>query len=139
MVYEIENSIALKLSNTLNTMRKTFNKAIAEYNITSEQYALLKLINKKNLTPTQIADLLNKDRAAITRFINALEKKSLIKKEGIDKRSYKILITEKGKELLEKIDEKAVFFRKKIENNISKEKIDCLFDVLEKLEKIMKD
>lgn len=139
MVYEIENSIALKLSNTLNTMRKTFNKAIAEYNITSEQYALLKLINKKNLTPTQITDLLNKDRAAITRFINALEKKELIKKEGIDKRSYKILITEKGKELLEKIDEKAVFFRKKIENNISKEKIDCLFDVLEKLEKIMKD
>jgi DNA-binding MarR family transcriptional regulator len=139
MQYDIEKSISLKLSNTLNTLRKTFNKAIAEYNISSEQYAILNLINGRDLTPSQISEIVNKDKAAITRFINALEKKELIKKEQIDRRSYKIVINKKGKELLEKLDEKAFEFRKKIENEISKDKIDCLFDVLEKIEKIMKD
>jgi DNA-binding MarR family transcriptional regulator len=139
MQYDIEKSISLKLSNTLNTLRKTFNKAIAEYNISSEQYAILNLINGRDLTPSQISEIVNKDKAAITRFINALEKKELIKKEQIDRRSYKIVINKKGKELLEKLDKKAFEFRKKIENEISKDKIDCLFDVLEKIEKIMKD
>jgi DNA-binding MarR family transcriptional regulator len=137
MHYDVEKSIALKLSNTLNTLRKTFNKAIAEYNISSEQYAFLKLISDKDLTPSQIANILNKDKAAITRFINAVEKKGLIKKERINKRSYKISITKKGKELLEKIDKKAVYFREKIESDISHDKIECLFEVLNKIEKIM--
>ncbi|GAX86760.1 conserved hypothetical protein [Lebetimonas natsushimae] len=140
MNLDIESFISLKLSNTLNTMRKVFNKAILEYDISSEQYIVLKLINEKKLTPTKIADILNKDKAAITRFINALEHKKLIKKENfIDKRSYKIVITEKGKTVLKDIDNIVLKFRKKIEKNISKEKIECLFEVLAKIEKIMKD
>jgi DNA-binding MarR family transcriptional regulator len=140
MNLDIENFISLKLSNTLNTMRKVFNKAISEYGISSEQYLVLKLINEKKLTPTNIADFLNKDKAAVTRFINSLEKKDLIKKENFtDKRSYKIIITKKGKDILSKIDDIALEFRKKIEKNISQEELQCLFDVLEKIEKTMKD
>jgi DNA-binding MarR family transcriptional regulator len=139
MQFDIESSIALKLSNTLNTLRKVFNKAISKYNISSEQYALLKLVSEKNLTPSAVSNILNKDKAAITRFINALEKKELIKKENIDKRSYKIVITDKGQNILNELDIIALEFRKKIEDNISKEKIECLFDVLDKIEKIMKD
>lgn len=140
MNLDIENFISLKLSNTLNTMRKVFNKAISEYGISSEQYLVLKLINEKKLTPTNIADFLNKDKSAVTRFINSLEKKDLIKKENFtDKRSYKIIITKKGKDILSKIDDIALEFRKKIEKNISQKELQCLFDVLEKIEKTMKD
>jgi DNA-binding MarR family transcriptional regulator len=139
MNLNIESFISLKLSNVLNTMRKVFNKAIAKYDITSEQYVVLKLIYEKKLTPTNIAMLLNKDKAAITRFINSLKKKELIQKEGIDKRSYNIIITEKGKKLLEEIDSIAMDFRNKIEKNIPHEKIECLFEVLNKIEKIIKE
>jgi DNA-binding MarR family transcriptional regulator len=139
MNLDIENFISLKLSNTLNSIRKTFNKSIADYDISSEQYVVLKLIKEKELTPTKIAEILNKDKAAITRFINSLEKKGFIKKEQIDKRSYKIVITQKGRDILKKIDEIAFNLRKKIDENISKEKIECLFDVLENIKKIVKD
>ena len=139
MHFQLENSIALKLSNTLNLLRKHFNKEIKIFGISSEQYAVLKLISEKNLTPTQIANTFNKDKAAITRFINALEKKEFIKKEDINKRSYKIYITNKGKKILKEIDKKAIEFRKKIYENISQEKIEFLFEILDKIEKIMKD
>jgi DNA-binding MarR family transcriptional regulator len=139
MHFNIENSIALKLSNTLNSLRKAFNKEIKDFGISSEQYALLKLISVKNLTPSEIADILNKDKAAITRFIIALERKDLIKKANIDKRSYKLMLKEKGKKILNKVDKKALEFRKKIEQNIPEEKIECLFKTLEKIEKIMKE
>ncbi|WP_024787368.1 MULTISPECIES: MarR family winged helix-turn-helix transcriptional regulator [unclassified Lebetimonas] len=139
MHFNIENSIALKLSNTLNSLRKAFNKEIKDFGISSEQYAFLKLISIKNLTPSEIADILNKDKAAITRFIIALEKKDLIKKENIDKRSYKLILKEKGRKILNKVDKKALEFRKKIEQNIPEEKIECLFETLEKIEKIMKE
>ncbi|WP_024790747.1 MULTISPECIES: MarR family winged helix-turn-helix transcriptional regulator [unclassified Lebetimonas] len=139
MHFNIENSIALKLSNTLNSLRKAFNKEIKDFGISSEQYAFLKLISIKNLTPSEIADILNKDKAAITRFIIALEKKDLIKKENIDKRSYKLILKEKGRKILNKVDKKALEFRKKIEQNIPEEKIECLFKTLEKIEKIMKE
>ena len=139
MHFNIENSIALKLSNTLNSLRKAFNKEIKDVDISSEQYALLKLISIKNLTPSEIADILNKDKAAITRFIIALEKKDLIKKANIDKRSYRLLLKENGKKILDKVDKKAFEFRKKIEQNISDEKLKCLFETLEKIEKIMKE
>ncbi|WP_024789555.1 MarR family winged helix-turn-helix transcriptional regulator [Lebetimonas sp. JH292] len=139
MHFNIENSIALKLSNTLNSLRKAFNKEIKDFGISSEQYAFLKLISIKNLTPSEIADILNKDKAAITRFIIALEKKDLIKKENIDKRSYKLILKEKGRKILDKVDKKALEFRKKIEQNIPEEKIGCLFETLGKIEKIMKE
>jgi DNA-binding MarR family transcriptional regulator len=139
MDLDIGSFISLKLSNTLNIMRKTFNKAIAKYKISSEQYIVLKLIKEKKLTPTNIAEILNKDKAAITRFINSLEKKEFIKKQRIDKRSYKIIITDKGRNILNEIDNIALKFREKIEKQLSRERIECLFDVLEKIEKIMKD
>ena len=139
MHYNLEESIALKLSNALNSIRKSFNKEIKKYNISSEQYVVLKLINEKNLTPTQISQHLNKDKAAITRFINTLERKNFIKKENIDKRSYRLLITDAGKKILKEIDKKAVEFKNKINNHISKEKIECLFEVLEEIEKVIKD
>jgi DNA-binding MarR family transcriptional regulator len=137
MHFDINRSITLKLSNTLNTIRKVFNKAISDYNISSEQYAILKLISEKELTPTDISNIVKKDRAAITRFINTLEKKGLIEKKTINKRSYKILVTKKGKELIKEIDKKAIFFRKEIEKEIPKEKIDYLFEILGKIENIV--
>jgi DNA-binding MarR family transcriptional regulator len=138
-MFDIEDSIALRLSNTLNALRKSFNKEIKEFNISSEQYAVLNLINKKEVTPTEISQIFNKDKAAITRFINSLEKKGFVKKKSIDKRSYKLFITEKGKEVLEKVDKKAAKFRKKIDSNISKEEIECLFEVFDKIEKVIKE
>jgi DNA-binding MarR family transcriptional regulator len=139
MKFNIENSIALKLSNTLNFLRKRFNKAIKKYNISSEQYAILNLINQKEWTPTQLSEIVNKDKAAITRFINSLEKRGLIKKEDINKRSYKIVITEKGQNILKEVDKIAADFREKIEKRVSKEKIELLFKILEEIEKSIKD
>jgi DNA-binding MarR family transcriptional regulator len=139
MKFNIENSIALKLSNTLNFLRKRFNKAIKKYNISSEQYAILNLINQKEWTPTQLSEIVNKDKAAITRFINSLEKRGLIKKEDINKRSYKIVITEEGQNILKEVDKIAADFREKIEKRVSKEKIELLFKILEEIEKSIKD
>ena len=85
MQYNKETSIGYALTTTLNLLRKHFNREIKKFDLSSEQYGVLKLISEeKQLTPTQIADLLNRDKATITRILKSLDNKKLIKKEQIN-------------------------------------------------------
>jgi DNA-binding MarR family transcriptional regulator len=125
------NSLGYALTTTLNTLRKSFNQAIKEYNISSEQYAVMKLLDEfEELTPSEIARLLARDKANITRIVNSLLKKDLIKKESVNKKSYKILLTKKGSEILSDVEKIAVDFNKKIKNLVGEKEYN---DLIEKL------
>ncbi|MCK0132608.1 MarR family transcriptional regulator [Flavobacteriaceae bacterium F08102] len=71
-------------------------------NTTPEQWRLLVVIaNEGEMNQSQLAELQHKDRAAIKRLIDHLEKKNLVtRKSGIDARSYTISLTQKGREVV---------------------------------------
>jgi len=131
MQLSIDNSLGFALTTTLNTLRKKFNSAIREYGLSSEQFAVLKLIDEMGeLMPSKIAEILGRDRANITRIINSLEKKDFIKKEKINAKSYNIYLTSKGYGNLKKAEEVAVEFNKKIRSLVSEDDFICIIEKL---------
>ena len=138
MKYDKETSIGYALTTTLNILRKKFNSDIKKYNITSEQYGVMKLIEKEKLTPTNIANLLNRDKATITRIINSLEKKGLVSKELINKKSFFIKLNKNGKEILQKTEKIAINYHNFIVEKIGEDEIERMLKTLANIRKILK-
>jgi len=137
MQYNKETSIGYALTTTLNMLRKNFNREIKKFDLSSEQYGVLKLVSEaEKLTPTQIAELLNRDKATITRIVKSLDNKKLIKKENINNRSFYVKLTKNGKEMLHQADEVAVKFHQKIIMEIGSEDIKHMVQTLKKIREI---
>ena len=138
MKYDKETSLGYALTTTLNILRKKFNSDIKKYNITSEQYGVMKLIEKEKLTPTNLANLLNRDKATITRIINSLEKKGLIKKELINKKSFFIKLNNNGKDILQKAEKVAINYHNFIIEKIGEDEIEKMLETLTNIREILK-
>ncbi len=137
MHYSKEISIGFALTTTLNLLRKKFNREIKEFDLSSEQYGVLKLVNEcEKLTPTLIAELLNRDKATITRIIKSLSNKKLIEKKSINNRSFYIVLTQNGNEMLKKADKIAIKYHKLIMDKIGEEKIVQMLETLKKIREI---
>jgi len=137
MQYNKETSVGYALTTTLNSLRKNFNKEIKQFDLSSEQYGVLKLVfGFKKLTPTKISELLNRDKATITRIIKSLDNKKLIKKENINNRSFYIKLTKNGKEMLQKADEIAVKYHKIIVEKVGEEDLNHMLQTLKKIREI---
>lgn len=63
----------------------------------------------KGLTCTELCEICDKDKAAVSRIIAEMEDKGLVEKNGTGKGSYraKVTITEKGKDIADFVSERA--------------------------------
>ncbi len=137
MDFNKETSIGYALTTTLNLLRKHFNKKIKKFNLSSEQYGMLKLIDKMgSLTPTQLASLLNRDKATITRIIKSLESKEFLEKEYINSRSFVLHLTNSGKEKLVLADKITKEYHKKIVDEVGEENLMSLLNTLSRIRNI---
>ena len=126
-----QNSLGFALTTTLNTLRKHFNNSLKEFNISSEQYTVMKLLEEyKKLTPSEIAKFLRRDKANITRIVNALLKKDLIEKESVNKKSYKIKLTNKGYDILKQAEDIALEYNEKIKKLVGEDTYNFLIEKL---------
>ncbi|OUS01024.1 hypothetical protein A9Q86_09785 [Flavobacteriales bacterium 33_180_T64] len=94
------------IESTIKEYRKFAQKNISEQiqDMTIDQGLVLLFLNKHpNLNQKEIAELVFKDNASMTRMINTMVQKKHIKRSinPKDRRRYKIEITNKGKEVLE--------------------------------------
>ena len=139
MQYNKETSIGYALTTTLNLLRKHFNREIKKFDLSSEQYGVLKLISEeKQLTPTQIAELLNRDKATITRIIKSLDNKKLIKKEQINNRSFYVKLTAESEKIIKEVDKIALKYHKKVIDEIGESKIKEMLSTLKKIRDLFK-
>ncbi|SMC16518.1 DNA-binding transcriptional regulator, MarR family [Clostridium acidisoli DSM 12555] len=87
--------------------RRFNQKRLVSYDITIQQRALLNELNKNEfLSPNEIANYLHCDRPTASVIIKNLEKKDWIyrKKDEKNAKFHKILISEKGKEILQSVN-----------------------------------
>jgi DNA-binding MarR family transcriptional regulator len=94
------------IESTIKEYRKFAQKNISEKikDMTIDQGLVLLFLNDHpNLTQKEIAELVFKDNASMTRMINTMVQKKYLKRSihNEDRRRYKIEITNKGKEVLE--------------------------------------
>ena len=106
------------------------------FEITPEQYIILAiLVENGELYQRQIAEIAYKDRPNITRLINILEKKGLVKRvEDVQKRKvFKIVIKKKGVEIHQKIRPYMLELHNSAVNGITKEELESCIDTLGKM------
>ena len=86
-------------------LKKRIQNKLKDYDISSEQWSVLNTVYlKKGCNQITLAEILLKDGATITRILNILENKKLVRREKSthDKREYLIYLTGDGLNLYNK-------------------------------------
>ena len=130
VIYLIERAI--------KDYRKMSQKNITEVvkNITIDQGMLLMILDKgAGENQNELADLVFKDNASVTRMIELMVKNGYINRTANleDRRKSNLLITKKGKTTLESLMPISQINRKKALNGISSEEIEMLDKILNKI------
>lgn len=114
-----------------------------EFGLTPDQYVILSLLleNEEIVCQRQLAEIMLKDRANIARIIEIMHKNGLIEKipDSNGRKIYKLIVTEKGKKLKDKVFPTDIDLRNAITNNISAEELATTFNTLEKMNKNIRD
>lgn len=107
-LFSLDQSVAYAIARTGKAIKFELRRYFREagVDITSEQYALLcRLWEQEGRSQKELAECSFKDTANITRMIDVLEGKDIVRRrrDPKDRRTYRIYLTEKGKELRDKV------------------------------------
>ena len=91
--------MALIMTRTINIARNIYNDS--NLPVTFNEILMLESIKSGYRTKTEIKNLLAKDAGAVSRSIDKLLERGLIKKE---KSSFKYLLTKESREILKEVD-----------------------------------
>jgi len=122
--------------------RRFNQKRLLIYDITIQQMALLNELNKNDfLSPNEIADYLHCDRPTASVIIKNLEKKDWIyrRKDEKNAKYHKILISEKGKEILQRVNSSVSPLTISPFDVLTSKESDQLFYLLKKCEDRIKE
>ena len=100
--FDPNDSLATLLNKTTRALSTRLQSLFthAGFDVTSEQWMILILLwDEDGRYPCQIADIIGKDRAAVTRLIDGLEKRNLVVRinDKKDRRQKQIYLTPQGK------------------------------------------
>lgn len=139
----------MKQKNPTGTVLYTIEQAIKEYrkvcqkniekvvsDITVDQCLVLIILNEnEKISQIEIAKLIFKDNASITRIIELMVKKDYLIREAneIDKRKSKLVITEKGRETIVLLTPVFKLNRKTALDGLSLDEIELLDKLLHKI------
>ncbi len=125
--------------NILNSrIKKCFFDKLQEngINITPEQFLVLDILWKEqSLSQQNIADIIQKDKNSVTKIIDSLEKKNLVRRvvDKNDRRINKIELTNDGSALEKVTTEVAINFMNDAIKDIDKQELDVFVNVMRKL------
>lgn len=138
-MHKLEDSLGFQVNMTANAMKNRFNNFLKPYNLTSEQYVIMKSVEENpDITPTQLADITFKDKTTITRMIDTLVKNEMLLRipKRSDRRAYKIKWSTKGEASMKEILPKTENVIKKINAQFSQEDLKTFLTILNQLKQI---
>lgn len=133
-----EKSIGAQMAIALQLMKRKNHQAIAKsgYKITMEQLSVLEILsNEGDMNMTELSKTVWKQNANITRIVDKLEKQQLVERRAVegDRRANLVSITDKGKQLFEKVIPIVINVYTDITSDISKEEETVTLRVLNKI------
>lgn len=135
MSYTLKSSLGYQTNLAATVLKTNFTKLIQpKFGIAAEQFATLKILSDdKEVTQTQLAELLGKDKTTVGRSIESLTKKGLLRREGVqnDKRANKIVLTSQAKNILAEATPLAEKFNEAVKAKFTQEEIEIYFKVLD--------
>lgn len=117
-------------------MEAEFNKRLARFGITRVAWAVLGSIHyDEKLTPSELAEFLSLDRAAITRLLDKLETEKLItrRRTGDDRRSVALRLTPKGEAVSLEVAQESEIVNAQFATGIAPEDVEQYIETIKKL------
>lgn len=134
--FEVDDTLGFTLNKVNGKLKNELFKKTKAYDITAEQWGILNFLwDNEGITPKELSDLTLKDKPNTNRILFNLEKKGLVirKEHPTDKRSYKMYLTDDGKNLRIKLVPIIITLLEQATRNLEKEKIEELKVTLNKI------
>jgi len=138
MTERLTDIIFYTLEKSIKTYRQFAQKRISEkgYNVTIDQWLVLKILHdNEGITQQQLAEIVFKDYASVTRIIELLVNKKYIQRDlhSSDRRRFALTLSAEGKKLLLKIQDDIDENRSKALKGISKSETETVRKTLNKI------
>ena len=107
-----------------------------DINLTPEQYLVMDILwDAEVMSQQAIADIIQKDKNSVTKFIDSLEKKGLVYRQvnKTDRRVNNIVVSEEGMKLKVKTTEVAIGMMRNVLKNIKEEDLMALDKVMNQI------
>ncbi|WP_216828172.1 MarR family winged helix-turn-helix transcriptional regulator [Alkalihalobacterium elongatum] len=138
--YVLQESIGYRIASTgrlvINRLNKNFKDN--DYPVTHDQWSIMiRLWEEDGLTQQQLAILTGKDQPSVSRLINNLVKRGLVKRvqHPVDGRTNLIFLTSEGKKMQIGLIEQAQKTIEQISEGIPKDDLTVFLRVLDKINK----
>jgi DNA-binding MarR family transcriptional regulator len=107
-IFSLDTSIGFLVNRTALRLKRELAHAFTGhgYTVTPEQWAILnRLWEQEGLSQVELAELTFKDKPNVTRMLEVLEKQQLVfrQPDENDRRAYKVFLTQKGRDLKDKL------------------------------------
>ncbi|MFZ7104233.1 MAG: MarR family winged helix-turn-helix transcriptional regulator [Peptococcaceae bacterium] len=136
---ELNQCINFLLTKAQQAVFQFFKARLADYDVTPVQYGILGCLWEENgQTPKQIAYHLSLDGSTITGILDRMENKGLVQRtpDPNDRRALRVILTEKGMELQEPIQEIIYAANEKVLEAFSQDDRDKLQVFLERFDNL---
>lgn len=134
----IEQEVGVAFMKTADHLRRSMSTEFEAHGVTQQQFNVLRILRgagKVGLPTLEVADRLVEHTPGITRLIDRLEAKELVRRErpAEDRRQVYCYIARNGLELLEKLDGPVAAASKRAFAGLSKAEMKTLVEILEKI------
>lgn len=132
-----EISIGRLVYRTAQAMTLYGEKLLNPYDLTAEQFHLLKNISSnKALSQNELCDIVQKSAANVTRILDRLERKGFVKREKnpADRRSIHLFLTVRGQELVDEVSSLFENFSRLLTKGISNQEQTKLAEILHRIQ-----
>ncbi|WP_407311471.1 MarR family winged helix-turn-helix transcriptional regulator [Desulfosporosinus sp. SB140] len=136
MKYILEESLGFIISRTHQKLSNYLTRKFKPCDITPEQWEILnRLWQKDGISQKEISEITLKDQTTLTRILDKLEYKDLIKRQTSpnDRRVFLIFLTDKGRSLEDILVKIAYEVSGEVQHGLSEEEIRQLKVLLNKI------
>lgn len=133
----IEKSVLLNVMFTQNALSDKFNDILKKYDLSSEQYNVLRILRGQKGKPANmcvIQERMIAKTSNTTRLVDKLLLKELVTREtcSSNRRKIEVQITGKGLKILEELEPKVIAHENYFAHNLTTQELETLNILLEK-------
>jgi DNA-binding MarR family transcriptional regulator len=135
-MFDLDDCIAFITNKSAKKLADEFNRRLQEHGTTRVQWIALFYIGKAGeISQKELSDYMDIKESSMVRLIDRMEKEELVerRKDSEDRRITKIILTDKGKFLIEELMPRGQEFQDDVLKGISKENLEVFKEVLQRM------
>lgn len=132
-------NIDFALRHTWHRISRMYNQSATEHGVTISIGFILLIIDKEGTPSTQLGPRMGMEPTSLSRTLKTMENQELIfrRVDKDDKRKVLIFLTKHGVEMRREAKVVVQAFNDKLYQKIPKGKLECFFDVMNRIEKVI--